>query len=116
MEIEALIAEEPLTAVIEETEKRARVKKFKRARRSSAKNHEVWRIMRDFPDYEISSYGNARALSRVRPDDLLKPRFVWHHGKVTAYYRLTKEGKKFDRFVGPLMVVAGLLKKPGWMQ
>jgi hypothetical protein len=91
-----------------------KTKKFKRARRVS-RGAETWRILRNYPEYEISSHGRVRSLTRANPDDCLKPRFVWHHGKVVLAVRLASGGKVYDRFVGPLLIQAGFLKAPDWM-
>src|ERR1700720_2423507 len=92
----------------------ARKSKLKTARRV-AKSAESWRILRNYPEYEISSHGRVRSMNRARPSDFLKPRFVWHHGKVAEAFTLCSGGKEHTRFKGPLMVSAGLLKSPSWM-
>jgi hypothetical protein len=88
--------------------------KFKRAKRVP-RSPETWRILRNYPEYEISSHGRVRSLTRAVATDWLKPRFVWHHGKVVLAVRLSIDGKPVDRFIGPLMIQAGFLKEPKWM-
>jgi hypothetical protein len=87
---------------------------FKRAKRAS-RSPEVWRILRNYPEYEISSHGRVRSLTRAVGTDWLKPRFVWYYGKVVVAVKLSVAGKPIERFIGPLMIQAGFLKEPKWM-
>jgi hypothetical protein len=89
--------------------------KFKRAKRVPARSAETWRILKNYPEYEISTFGRLRNLNRAVHTDCLKPRFVWHHGKVVEAFVLWSGGAKYTRFKGPLMVSAGIIKAPKWM-
>ncbi len=88
--------------------------KYKRAKQA-ARSPETWRILRNYPDYEISSHARVRSLQR-NADDCLKPRYSWHYGKLAVFYDLRdSQGKKFSRWIGPLMVTAGFVTEPKWM-
>jgi len=88
---------------------------YKRAVRVS-RSPETWRILPNYPDYQISNHGRLRSLMRAKPEDCLKPRFSWWHGKAVAAYKLLdKDGRQRSRFVGGLMMSVGFLKPQTWM-
>jgi hypothetical protein len=88
---------------------------FKQARRVS-KHPETWRILKNYPTYEISSHGRVRSLNRIRPDDWLKPRRRWYKGLcVDSVVILDRDGKRCERFIGMLLVSAGFLPRQDWM-
>lgn len=87
---------------------------YKRAIRVR-RSPETWRHLDNYPGYQISSHGRLRTVQRANADDVLKPRFSWHYGKVVMAYELRdKDGNRKARFVGSLMMAAGFLKAPQW--
>ena len=92
--------------------------KMNRPRRATVRSAERWVIHPNYPNYEISTHARMRAVNRAKPEDCLKPKIVWFGGKATIAYRLVAPdgGRPVDRFVGPLMVRAGVLNRPKWMK
>jgi len=88
---------------------------FRQARRVS-RCPETWRVLKNYPLYEISSHGRVRALDRAHPEDWLKPRRKWYRGMCPDSVVLRDhEGKRCERFIGKLLIAAGFMSKPDWM-
>jgi hypothetical protein len=89
---------------------------FRQARRVS-RTPETWRVLKNYPLYEISSHGRVRALDRAHPNDWLKPRRKWYRGMCPESVVLRDhEGKRCERFIGKLLVSAGFMPRPEWME
>ena len=86
------------------------------ARRMS-KTSEHWRCLSNYPLYEISSYGRVRALDRAKPGDCLKPRYKWILGKAVPFVVIKdRDGRRCERMIGKLLIAAGFMAKPAWME
>jgi NUMOD4 motif len=97
------------------TEKPKKKGLFRQARRVS-RTSETWRVLKNYPLYEISSHGRVRALDRAHPDDWLKPRRKWYRGMCPDSVVLRDhEGKRCERFIGKLLIAAGFMPRPEWM-
>lgn len=89
--------------------------KYWKAARRVSRSEETWRILDNYPNYEISSHGRVRSLSRVRPDDWLKPRRRWQYGHcVESIVLFDKDHIRRERDIGWLLVASGFLKRPKW--
>lgn len=87
------------------------------AKRGRTIKREAWRILKNYPNYEISSKWRVRALDRMKPDDFLTPRVQWTMGRASLAVALyNAEGERCVRFLDMLMIQAGFLKKPKWMK
>lgn len=86
------------------TDRPKRTGKYKAHR--VARSKEQWRVLTNYPNYEISSYGRVRSLQRTKPDDWLKPRWFRGQQKVVLY---DKDGIRRERMVYWLLVGAGWL-------
>lgn len=77
-----------------------------------ARSKEQWRVLTNYPNYEVSNYGRVRCLQRCKADDWLKPRWKFKQKPFVVLY--DKDGKRCEREVYWLMVGAGweALKKP----
>jgi len=83
---------------------------LRKARRVS-RSREAWRILKDYPAYEVSSHGRCRSLDRVKYDDVLKPRYTFLKGFWIPYFAIAdKDGKRRERQAGFLMQSAGFLE------
>jgi hypothetical protein len=107
-EAEMAAKEKPKKASIAGGKKSKRPPYFKPARRVP-RSSEGWRVLKNYPGYEISTYGRVRSLERLKPDDFLKPRFRWFKGAFTITVRLYRDKVACDRSLGMLMVDAGFL-------
>jgi len=89
---------------------------FKQARRVS-RAPETWRVLKNYPTYEVSSHGRVRSLDRARPDDWLKPRYRWYKGMGTSSVVIKdRDGTRCERDIAKLMIDAGFLSRPTWMK
>lgn len=86
------------------------VKAPTKSRRSTARSKETWRIIDDYPDYEVSSQGRARSLKRVEAAVVLAPHFRRFGKMWVPYYSLYKDGQKKTVQAGWLRVAAGFQK------
>jgi len=114
----ALEDDEPETSSSADKPKAGKKKKrgpFNHARRVS-RSPETWRILKNYPAYEISSHGRVRSLDRARPDDWLKPRRKWYRGVCVEWVVIRdRDGQRCERMVGKLLIDAGFLPRPEWM-
>jgi hypothetical protein len=78
---------------------------------------ETWRCLSNYPLYEISSHGRVRSLDRAKPDDWLKPRRRWIRGHSVDFVVIKdRDGRRCERMIGKLLIAAGFLPKPEWME
>jgi hypothetical protein len=114
---EACLTEEMITDIIasQGPASPARRPKAKAKRTGKYKAHRVarskeqWRVLTNYPNYEISSYGRVRSLQRTGAADWLKPRWFRGAPSVVLY---DKDGHRRERLINWLMVSAGWLKQP----
>lgn len=96
------------TPTTDKPEKRRGI--FRQAKRVS-RSPETWRVLANYPTYEISSHGRVRAIDRAKPEDWLKPRRTWHYGMaVDSVVLKSRDGERTERFIGKLLLAAGFLK------
>ena len=75
----------------------------------ATKSREQWRVLKNYPSYEISNKSRVRSLVRTKPDDWLKPRWFRGDQYVVLY---DKDGARRELRVYWLMVAAGWLGAP----
>lgn len=83
---------------------------FRQAKRVS-RSVETWRVLANYPTYEISSHGRVRAVDRARVEDWLKPRRRWFRGmSVDSVSIRDRDGNLRSPMIGTLLVQAGYVK------
>lgn len=108
-------ATEKEEAEVAKKSKRKKGKGFIRKARRVARSPETWRVLANYPLYEVSSHHRCRCIDRANPADVLKPRSRWISGYLVSYYKIRDEaGKTCERHIGHLLVRAGFLPEPAW--
>ena len=65
------------------------------------RNIEIWKSISDYPNYEVSSFGNVRNIVKQR---IMKPRFIVKSGY--SYIGLCKNGTATEKYVHRLVAQA----------
>ena len=63
---------------------------------------EEWRVIEDFPDYQVSNLGRVKSFNRRKKEKILLYRPCQDYQRVA----LQKDGKQFSRFVHRLVAIA----------